>query len=327
MRKCPCGKYSVYGFLNNKKPTCCNDCKKDGMIDIINKKCSCGKRPSFGFPNNKTPTCCSKCKKDGMVSLDKRKCTCGKAKPYFGFPDDEKATCCSQCKEENMVNIISKKCKCGKAQPYFGFPDDEKATCCASCKKEGIMDIKNKQCKANEQDIQCPQRCNEKYDGYCTHCFANLFPSDPRTQQIRKKSKELQIVSYISSENKDFLHDKPLYVDLNGGCCSSRRRIDLRILINNTLLCIEIDEKQHRGYDKEDERNRYDNLYMDFSGKYIFIRYNPDPYKDKKGKKRNPHFETRMGRLKEEIEKQMERIEKGKNRELLEIIHIYYDEE
>ena len=289
-------------------------------------KCPCGKQPSFGFPNDEKATCCLECKKDGMIDIKNKKCPCGKH-PSFGFPDDEKATCCNSCKKDGMINIINKKCPCGK-QPSFGFPDDNQCICCKDCKKDGMIDFRHQKCKANEFKIPCPQRGNEKYDEYCTHCFSNLFPSDPRTQQIRKKSKELQVVAYISSENKDFLHDKPLYVDLSGGCCPSLRRIDLRILINNTLLCIEIDEHQHRGYDKIDENiTRYNELFCDFSGKYIFIRYNPDPYKDKKGKKRNPHFETRMGRLKEEIEKQMERIEKGKNRELLEIIHIYYDEE
>ena len=39
-----------------------------------------------------------------------------------------------------------------------------------------------------------------------------------------------------------------MYVDLDGGCCATKRRIDLRKLINNTMLCIEIDEEQHKHY-------------------------------------------------------------------------------
>ena len=53
-----------------------------------------------------------------------------------------------------------------------------------------------------------------------------------------------------------FSHDKALFT---GGCdCSIRRRIDHRILIDNTLLCVETDENQHLSYDKSDEINRYD---------------------------------------------------------------------
>ena len=34
------------------------------------------------------------------------------------------------------------------------------------------------------------------------------------------------------------------------------------------MLCIEIDENQHKGYIKTNELVRYDDLFMDFSGKY-----------------------------------------------------------
>ena len=321
-KKCPCGKHPSFGFPKDKKATCCKDCKKNGMFNIITRKCSCGKIPNFGFPDDETPTCCSDCKKDDMIDIKSKKCSCGEKRPTFGFPDDETPTCCSDCKKDDMINIISRKCSCGEKQPTFGFPDDEKATCCIGCKKDGMIDIKHSLCKANEQKIPCPQRGNPKYDNYCTHCFSHLFPSDPRTQQIRKKSKELQVVSYIANKYEEFYHDKPLYVNLSGGCCPTRKRIDLRKLINNTLLCIEIDEKQRPYHLKED---RYNDLYMDFSGKYIFIRYNPDPYKDNKRKEQDPDFETRMERLEGEIEKQIERIEKGENKELLEIIYLFWN--
>ena len=74
------------------------------------------------------------------------------------------------------------------------------------------------------------------------------------------------MVSHVSSKYDGFVHDKPLYVDIEGGCCASRRRIDLRKLINGTMLCIEIDEHQHKSYIKESETSRYDDLFMDFFG-------------------------------------------------------------
>jgi len=80
------------------------------------------------------------------------------------------------------------------------------------------------------------------------------------------------------------------YVDLENGCCSTKRRIDLRKLINNTMLCLEVDGHQHKYYVTSDENNRYDELFMDFSGKYIFIRYSPDKYIDKYNKSKNLFF-------------------------------------
>ena len=62
------------------------------------------------------------------------------------------------------------------------------------------------------------------------------------------------------------------------------------------------------------------------SGKFIFIRLNPDKFKNKDGKSLNPMLYIRLPILKEEIEKQIKRIESEENVELLEIIKLYYDE-
>ena len=92
------------------------------------------------------------------------------------------------------------------------------------------------------------------------------------------------------------------------------------------MLCIEVGENQHKRYIKENERNRYDDLFIDFSGKYIFIRYNPDKYIDKIGKSKNPMSDTRMEVLEKSIDKHLDRIKNEENKELVEIHHLFYDE-
>ena len=39
---------------------------------------------------------------------------------------------------------------------------------------------------------------NDKYDGYCTRCFRQLFPNDSRTLQIRRKTKEDAVKEFIN---------------------------------------------------------------------------------------------------------------------------------
>ena len=95
-----------------------------------------------------------------------------------------------------------------------------------------------------------------------------------------------------------------------------RRRIDHRKLIGATLLCVETDEFAHRGYDPKDEEIRYDDLYMVHSGKWIFIRFNPD------GKEVD--MEDKLTCLIEEIQIQMGRIENENNAEPLEVIKLFY---
>ena len=194
-------------------------------------------------------------------------------------------------------------------------------TSCALCDGSHL-------CKSRKEPYNtgCSTHGNRKLSGFCSHCFVNIFPDDPRALNVRKKSKEIQVVSHILSKYHEFKHDKPFYVDLEGGCCETKRRIDLRKLFNNTMLCIEIDENQHKRYIKQDENNRYDDLFMDFSGKFIFIRYNPDKFVDKYGKSKNPMFETRMEVLEKTVNKHIDRINNNENKELMEIHHLFYNE-
>ena len=152
------------------------------------------------------------------------------------------------------------------------------------------------------------------YDGYCATCFKQLFPTDERSKVIYIHTKEIRVRNAINEAFEGFIHDKPLYT---GQCnCTHRRRIDHRKLIGATLLCIETDEFRHSGYDPKDEDIRYDDLYMIHSGKWIFIRFNPD------GK--GVDMVDKLARLMQEIQIQIERIENDENNELLEIIKMYY---
>jgi hypothetical protein len=182
-----------------------------------------------------------------------------------------------------------------------------------------MIDVKSKRCK-NEF---CSTLGNKNYDYYCAFCFQNTFPNDPRTLQIRCKTKEIAVRDFINLNYDGFIHDKVLEY---GGCdCLNRRRIDHRKMIENTLLCIETDENQHKSYSKQDEEERYNDLFCFFTCKFIFIRLNVGEYINKKGKKTNPFISTRLDVLKNEIDKQILRIHKNNNTELFEIIYLFYD--
>jgi hypothetical protein len=86
------------------------------------------------------------------------------------------------------------------------------------------------------------------------------------------------------------------------------------------MLCIETDEFGHKGYDPKDEELRYDDLYMVHSGKWVFIRFNPD------GKSHGKEVDMvdKLERLLDEIRTQIERIDSEENTELLEVVKLYY---
>lgn len=350
---CICGSSRPTYNLSGLTASYCFKCKSDEMINVNDKPCFCGiSRPTFNLPGLK-PEFCVKCRTDGMINVKDLQCKCGKSsKPCFNF-EGLKPEYCSQCKDPDMIDIYRKLCKCGKKQPSFNY-DGLIPEYCKLCKLDGMKMIRKRLC------IQCnnlqatynlfglkPSYCNEcktkeminvvdkcknydclncgnvKYNYYCTHCFANLFPNDPLTFQIRTKSKENYVRDFLNENYDGFIHDKPLWT---GHCdCSQRRRIDHRLLIGNTLLCIETDENQHKRYDEKDEEIRYDDLYMLHSGKFIFIRFNPDKYINKNGTNVNPSIKKRMDDLGEEIDKQINRIYNDENEELLELIYLFYD--
>lgn len=177
-------------------------------------------------------------------------------------------------------------------------------------------------CKAHGGGDRCPNcitwpdsRCGSKeYDGYCATCFKHLFPNDERSKVIYIHTKEIRVRNTINEHFEGFIHDKPLYT---GQCdCTMRRRIDHRKLIGATLLCVETDEFAHKAYDAKDEEIRYDDLFMVHSGKWVFIRFNPD------GK--GVDMADKLTRLVKEIHIQIKRIENEENTELLEVVKLFY---
>ena len=159
----------------------------------------------------------------------------------------------------------------------------------------------------------------KKYDGYCATCFKRVFPSDPRSTKIHKHSKEIRVrnaITEAAQTNPDlegFVHDTPLYT---GHCdCTHRRRVDHRKLIGGTILAVETDEFGHRGYDQQDEDVRYNDLMMIHTGKWVYIRYNPDA--------KGIDMEDTLPVLLETIKNQVRRIQDGQNTALVEIIRLY----
>ena len=175
----------------------------------------------------------------------------------------------------------------------------------------------------------------KKYDQHCVRCFVRCFPKDPRCIKAYAHTKELKVKKWLMESGEsflgyfysDFIHDKVMYTTHSK--CFYKRRIDFRRQINNTILCIEVNEKQHKtkAY-KEDEERRKNNIVESNTFNYVFILFNPDSFKDSNGKRRNPPIKNRFPRLKEEINKQIKRILNEENNKdtLLEEIKLFYDE-
>jgi hypothetical protein len=328
-KKCRCGlSRPSFNEPGESGGICCSICKTNMMVNVVDRqKCKCGLAiPSFNEPGESTALCCASCKTDTMVNVKAKYCKCGKSLPSFNEPGEKTPICCASCKSNTMVDVKSRVCHCGKSRPYYNEPGESTPICCVSCKSATMVNVVSAMCPGMS-DHQCPYNHfgNRKYKNYCTECFRRQFPLDPLTFQIHCKTKEIAVRDFINSVFQGFQHDRPL--ETSHCECNVRRRIDHRKIINNTLLAIETDENQHKSYNKMDEETRYDDLYMAYSGKWIYIRFNPDKYKLKNGKFTNPSISKRLEQLQLEIEKQIKRIENEENTDLVERVYMYYNEE
>jgi hypothetical protein len=220
------------------------------------------------------------------------------------------------------------RCKCQESTAYFAL-EGEVAICCSRCKTDDMIDVRNPRCRANEEPwgILCPSGANRYYDRFCGRCFTYLFPENVKSMGYRKKSKELSVQQFVNYAFPGlFTWNKPIHYGLGGVTdCPSRRRLDFHTVIGNTVFSIEVDENQHVSYNTTCEENRNNEIFTEWGGKLVLIRYNPDKYRDSNGNVKNPSIVKRTEILKREVEKQMSRISGGNNSDLYEQVYLFYN--
>jgi hypothetical protein len=147
---------------------------------------------------------------------------------------------------------------------------------------------------------------SKNFKGYCSDCYIRIFEDDPLTFQIRCKTKEIAINEFIHCYFDGFAHAAPLWFGTT--------RIDNRIRIGNTTLCIEVLKKHTEPLRFQEQKDQ----------KYIFIRFNPDKYMIG-DKSHNPMLYTRLPLLEKEINHQINRVLQKENVEVVEIINLFYN--
>ena len=164
-------------------------------------------------------------------------------------------------------------------------------------------DFSKTQCRG---DVCTSKPASKNFKGYCSKCYIRLFEDDPLTIQTRCKTKEIAINEFIHCYFDGFAHQSPMWF--------GPIRVDNRICIDNTTICIEVVEKQG----SPPKISTTDNH------KYIFIRFNPDKYKIG-NKSCNPMLYRRLPILEKEMNHQINRVLQKENIEVMEIITLFFD--
>ena len=337
-KKIGCKIRPSYGLESNKKLIFCTLHKTDNMIDLVSKICEhvkCKKNATFGFRNSKKRIYCGLHKLDNMIDVVNKKCEFKNCEtvPNFNYIHIKKALYCNKHKLYNMVDVKNKNCKivgC-KKQPTYGFEKYNLAICCKEHKEIDMVDVRHIRCKTDFCDIRAD---NNKFKGFCVRCFIYNYPNDKLVRDYG--TREAKVSQFI----------KDTYIDLNitynksieGGCSAYRPDIFIDCLTHSVI--VEVDEHQHKAksYTPECELRRVNNLFTDLADRpIVFIRFNPDSYTNKKNQlikscfeytedkglpKANKTLQTRLKKLKNIIDTNLEKIPAGN----ITTIKLYYDE-
>jgi hypothetical protein len=277
-----------------EKDLFCGSHKDPDMVDVTHHKCeqqSCMLQPTFNYETEKRPRFCEEHAEEGMINIIRPYCSgtmpngsmCPTT-PSFGWEADGKKLCCKSHKAAGMVHLNSLLCpficddgKYCHTLAIFAWKADDEEWFCDKHKTPGMVDVKNKHCINDWCDTQVS---NKAYEGYCFRCFILQFPDRPVA--FNYKTKEKRVQEYITEHFPELTvtSDKKVW----GGC--SRRRPDIFIDMGPYAIIVEIDEDQHSSYDTTCEHRRLMELHEDVGHKdLVFIRFNPDGYKNAQGVK------------------------------------------
>lgn len=297
-----------FGYPENK-PTHCTKCTLPDM-EISGPKCVvCKKKqPRYKFPHEKKFSHCKDCFAKGMISIYRgKKCIiCKKSHVSYNFPGEPRMYC-AKCAQPGMINITCPRCLvCNKIATY-GFPCN-KPTSCVPHKEPGMIKNPNRRCSKrgckkpavygikttlhcdehkNDNDIDLTERtcvrCGKtdvvNHEGVCIN-FCLKEDEFYRDYKKREKLYENRIIKILTHE-----FGPPTMLDTVIERTCTMQRPDIVYDCKTHMIIVEVDERSHRDRCVKGEHERMKNLFFALGGiPVIFLRYNPDPYKDADGK-------------------------------------------
>ena len=341
MPKCieeDCKTIPNYNYIGQKKGLYCKKHKKDGMIDVRSKTCieeDCKKIPLYNHIGQKKVLYCKKHKKDEMINVKSKTCIeedCKKI-PSYNHIGQKKVLYCKKHKKDGMINVKSRTCieeDC-KTRPNYNYIGQKTGLYCKQHKKDEMIDVNNKNCKSE----WCNTVVKEKYEGYCLFCYVNLFPDKELSRNYKTKEKDVIDKIKIALPDFTWVCDKKV----QDGC--SKRRPDMLLDLGFQVIIVEVDENQHNNYENICENKRTMEISQDLNHRpIIFIRFNPDNYKDTSGKtvtscwkmnQKTGLLQVSKSKAKEWLER-MDRLIReieywigNKSEKVIKVINLFYD--
>lgn len=239
----------------------------------------CGKIATFAYPEEKRPRRCADCMEPGMLDVKNKLCEWPGCRTHanYGFRDVLGTRFCSRHKEIGMVGKHSKLCHVADCShtAVYGYENDKVRRSCVFHRESGMQFLIDARKPCRQEKFVCGATANPKYDGYCRHCFGNLFPDDARARDYM--TKERLVRASIREMFPQFAGQWICDKKIADGC--SCRRPDMLLQLEDYFVIVEIDENQHEQYDAGCENARMMEISRDIGHRpAFFIRFNPDSY-------------------------------------------------
>ena len=298
-------KYKIYCKICDGKGLCVHDSVKSNCVTCLGSSiCEHLKRRSRCVlckggsicPHQKIKSRCSMCHGSEMCSHNVRKEGCVICLGISICPHQKRKSRCVLCNGSGVCPHQKDKSTCVECHSNNICEHDKIRYQCVTCEGPRICShkIRKNTCLTCTPSSGC-QNCkfvsilSSKWKPYCFRCYCILNPDViiPRNYKL----KEHHVIDKLIEHFKDQI---TMIFDKKMGC--SRKRPDVCIDFGSHCLMIEIDENRHVNYTCEEKRMV--DLYEDIGfRKIVFLRFNPDGYKEIK-KYPSPFQYTKTGLLK-----------------------------
>ena len=324
-KKCEHGKYSFQCkeckgsciCIHGKHTYICKDCDGKGICEHNRIKQQCKECSGVSICiHDKRRSRCAECKGGSVCPHQKIKSRCAECSGSEMCPHRRRKEICVECIGSQICPHQLRKSRCSECGGSEICIHGNNKHNCITCHGKNVCEHSklryqcidchgNRTCMHDKRTSACItctpssacQHCKaisingSKWKPYCFRCYCVLHPDAviPR----KYKLKEHHVVDYLKKHFQDTFtmrFDKIV----EGGC--SRRRPDVFIDFGSHCLVIEIDENRHVNYTCEEKRMI--ELYEDIGfRKIVFLRMNPDQYKEGNHKHPSPFRYTRAGIL------------------------------
>ena len=274
----------------------------------------CGeKRAMYSNEHSNTKYCKNCIPNDEDYFKTSNRCIdCKQYMAYYGL-DDRKAKWCALCSEKYPKSFHRNICEdCKTTIAHYGTSKQRKKWCkdCSLKYKDAVRDYGGcKCCKITAASIGfewgCPLFCSscaskqndsklklvicypEVKCSKCPFSYTDYRQKEERekndfvcyfcSDNARKKTKEYKVLKFLKETfpNLRIVHNRGAGTE----CNDNHLFPDFRIDLDSFILITEVDEYQHRRYDKRCELVRMYNIAAELGLPCVFIRYNPDTYR------------------------------------------------